>query len=515
MKLQNTLLAAAITAAMSAPTLAADTMRMVLEYKPGQGDAVKTALEGRGITVHRELKRFDSLALEMTKEQFVAMKDVSGIIGIYADTPREMLDTGSMGEISPFGIAQTQADQLNYAGGTKVCIIDSGYDYGHPDLPASAVTGEEDGLAGPWNQDGNGHGTHVAGTIAALGGNGEGVVGVNDDGNIQLHIVRVFDDEGGFAYASSLAGAISDCADAGANVISMSLGGALENPIEERAINQAARDGVLMIAAAGNDGVAWHSYPASYDAVMSVAAVDGGNNHASFSQRTAQVEIAAPGVSTLSTVPRGTGETGVGAVSQNGASFESIPMVGGTIGTVSAPLANCGIGDSACEDASGKICVIERGAISFGDKVANCEAGGGIGAIVYNNAPGIFGGDLGTTSDLVAVSLSQEDGEALEMDMEATISIEPMADYDYKSGTSMATPHVSGIAAKVWSHFPQCSANDIRLALRASAADLGEPGYDYNTGWGLVQTKAAFDYLAANGCKSPNNILRGGDGSAH
>ncbi|SHF98439.1 PA domain-containing protein [Microbulbifer donghaiensis] len=512
MKKQTTLLAAAISAAISLPSLASEPLRLVLEYKPGQGAAVKSALAKKGIEVRRELGDFDSLALTMTKEQLGELKSVSGIAQVYPDTPRRMLDNGGVGEISPYGIAMTQANQLAYAGGTKVCIIDSGYDYGHADLPAANVNGEM-GLSGPWNQDDHSHGTHVAGTIAALG-NGEGVVGVNSDANMNLHIVRVFNAEGSFAYASDLAGAMTDCAAAGANVISMSLGGGLENPLEEKVVEKMSRDGMLLIAAAGNDANATHSYPASYDGVMSVAAIDDGARHAEFSQRTAQVEIAGPGVNTLSTVPRGMGVNGVGTVSQEDSSYEAIPMVGATTGDISAPLADCGLGSAACENVQDSICLIERGEVSFGIKVANCEAGGGIGAIVYNNQPGNFGGDLGGESPLVAVSVSQADGQALVDGMEASISIAPLADYDYKSGTSMATPHVSGVAALVWSHFPQCTGADIRMALRASAKDLGEPGYDYQFGWGLVQAKATYDYLATNGCGVNKGKVYGGDGSA-
>ena len=67
----------------------------------------------------------------------------------------------------------------------------------------------------------------------------------------------------------------------------------------------------------------------------------------------------------------------------------------------------------------------------------------------------------------------------------------------------MATPHVSAVAALVWSHFPGCTGNHIREALRRSALALApsSSGLDYLTGWGLVQARAALDYLAANPCK--------------
>ena len=92
-------------------------------------------------------------------------------------------------------------------------------------------------------------------------------------------------------------------ASAGSTVISMSLGGKYSSPIEEKALDKVARANILMVAAAGNAGEASHSYPASYDSVISVAAVDSTKNHASFSQRSSQIELAAPGVNIFSTVP--------------------------------------------------------------------------------------------------------------------------------------------------------------------------------------------------------------------
>jgi len=71
----------------------------------------------------------------------------------------------------------------------------------------------------------------------------------------------------------------------------------------------------------------------------------------------------------------------------------------------------------------------------------------------------------------------------------------------WASGTSMATPHVTGVAALVWSNHPECSNREIRTALSTSALDIEAEGYDYLTGWGLVQADAANTWLQANPCK--------------
>ena len=72
--------------------------------------------------------------------------------------------------------------------------------------------------------------------------------------------------------------------------------------------------------------------------------------------------------------------------------------------------------------------------------------------------------------------------------------------YGYMSGTSMATPVVSGVAASVWSHFPQCTGEQIRQALKMSAVDAGSPGKDVYFGYGLVNLATAYDYLSQHGC---------------
>jgi serine protease len=289
------------------------------------------------------------------------------------------------GETTPWGIQAVQVEQVAYQGGRKVCIIDTGYALGHPDLQTGRVDGISRG-AGPWQGDASAnhgmhdHGTHVAGTIAGLGRNGQGVVGVIPGGDADLYIARAFNSDGHFVYASDLAGAMQDCAAAGANVVSMSLGGMFETKLDKKVVNQLTRAGVLLIAAAGNDGNSTFSYPASYDAVVSVAALDSNLQHADFSQHTSQVELAAPGVEVLSTIAENNG-------------------------------------------------------------------------------------------------------------------------YDVYDGTSMATPHVAGVAALVWSNFKQCSNWEIRDALNASAKDLGTAGWDAYYGYGLVQARAAVDYLAMHPCK--------------
>jgi subtilisin family serine protease len=260
---------------------------------------------------------------------------------------------------------------------------------------------------------------------------------------------------------------------------------------------------VLLIAAAGNDGDTSISYPAGFADVVSVAAVDSTKTQASFSQSNADVELAAPGVDVLSTVPIG---SQIGAsVAAGNKTYEALPMEGSPLTSASGPLADFGLGDTAVAGSmTGKVCVIQRGSISFAEKVVNCQSSGGVGAIVYNNTGGELNGTLGgTVTSIPSVGTLQSTGQTLlkKVGQTATVAVFRTNDaYASYSGTSMATPHVSGVAALVWSYYPQCTAAQIRNTLDLSAQDLGDPGRDPKYGFGLVQAKAALTRITTLGC---------------
>lgn len=229
---------------------------------------------------------------------------------------------------------------------------------------------------------------------------------------------------------------------------------------------------------------------------MSVAAVDENKAWATFSQYNSAVEIAGPGVGVLSTVPMGSGSQSV--LSVGGVSYAPGDMEGSPKQVATAPLADFGIGDAVNTAVAGKVCLIQRGTVDFATKVSNCQNSGGVGAVVYNNAAGGFGGTLGTTvTTIPSVTASDTEGAAMkaQLGQSATVGVEA-ANYAYFDGSSMATPHVSAVAALVWSYFPTCTATQIRNALNATAQDLGTAGRDTKFGYGLVQAKAAHTYLS-------------------
>lgn len=321
-----------------------------------------------------------SSVAELNPRQLKALLSDPQVKYIESDPKRYLYDVITpMAQSTPYGITMVQANLVSdaNAANTKVCIIDTGYSLNHADLPGAGVSGFAFSGHGSWSSDGNGHGTHVAGTMVALDNN-NGVLGVLPSAQAEVHIVKIFNDSGNWTFASDLIEGIQSCQDAGAKVVNMSLGGGSASQAEQTAMNNFYADGMLLVAAAGNDGNTSLSYPASYDAVVSVAAVDSSRNLASFSQRNAQVELAGPGVAVNST---------------------------------------------------------------------------------WNN-----GG------------------------------------YNSISGTSMASPHVAAVAALVWSNHPQCTATQIRSALTATAQDRGTAGRDNSFGFGIVQAKAATDYLTTKGC---------------
>jgi len=270
-----------------------------------------------------------------------------------------------------------------------VAVVDTGVQYDHPDL-SSNMWKNSDGTygcnyvnfygtysssCGNTNvKDDNGHGTHVAGIVAATINNGIGVAGISQS---SIMAVKVLDYRGS-GYWSWIAYGIQWATDHGAKIINLSLAGSSASQTLQNAVTYAYGGGVLLVAAAGNSG-GTIQYPASYDQVIAVTAVDQNSNIASFSSRGSKAELTAPGVSVYSTY--------------------------------------------------------------YGSK------------------------------------------------------------YTSMSGTSMAAPFVSGVAALVWSVDSSLSRDAVRSLLGSTADDLGSPGRDSYYGYGRVNAYGAV--LAAGGTPPP------------
>jgi serine protease len=492
-----------------ASTAPGETARVYVQFEAGKKAEVGQALGKAGAEFHYEFDDLNTFVVTLPQAALNGISKNPNVVLIEEDAPRYL----NAQEV-PYGIDMVQArdvwdanrDGVIDAGaptgaGRTVCIIDSGLYTGHEDLAGVNVIG---GYPTGWNTDGCGHGTHVAGTIAAAN-NALGVVGVSP-GELNLYIVKVFGDACSWTYSSTLVDAANRCEAAGANVINMSLGSATKSKTEENAFQNLYNKGVLSIAAAGNDGSTRLHYPASHPSVVSVAAIDSDKLVADFSQKNSQVELAAPGVDVLSTVPWVTDVS----LTVDGVKYTANPIEFAANGTTSGGLVNGG----KCTTTgswSGKVVLCERGDISFYDKVRNVQNSGGTAAVIYNNEPGNFFGTLGAgnSSTIPAISLSQADGQYLVAN-KLTVTgyvvntiTKPGSGYEAWSGTSMATPHVSGVAAVVWSANISWSNAQIRDALQKTAQDLGAAGKDNSYGYGLVQAKSALTFLGGGGEPPP------------
>jgi serine protease len=508
-------LAAAVGLTLAGAALADDD-RYIIQFAPGAAGAGVAAVQALGGEIKVDLteRSVNAVAVSIPGQALTGLQNNPNIINIEADGRLY-----PMADEVPYGIEMVQAHLVSdqFAGNQNICVIDSGYHIGHVDLQSHNVTGDNLPGSGDPFIDPCGHGTHVTGTISALA-NGGGVLGVLPSGNVALHIVKVFGNDSwtsgscGWSYSSDLISAAYECADAGSNVINMSLGGGSASSAAAQAFQDLYDQGILSVAAAGNSGNTAYSYPASYDAVISVAAIDSSKSLASFSQRNSQVELAAPGVGVMSTTPFADAEVTVG-----NDSYAASPMDRSAQTTAEGNLVYGGLCTSA-GNWSGQTVLCERGEISFSDKVSNVQSGGGAAAIIYNNEPGGFMGTLdcsgpphGSCSSIPAVSISQADGQHLvgnELGNSAfvsTVEVIPGDGYAAWNGTSMASPHVAAVAALIWSYAPDATPGEIREALAMTAEDLGTPGRNNEFGYGLVQAQAALDYLAGdNGGGDPD-----------
>jgi len=223
---------------------------------------------------------------------------------------------------------------------------------------------------------------------------------------------------------------------------------------------------------------------------------------ASFSNFGPDQEVVAPGVQVFSTMPRGFGR--VTTVTEADKTFASndVEFSPTTSGPLTGPLVECGLADSATscsgKPASGAwIALINRGAITFGAKVQNAMAQGAAAAIIANNdtvnKDDVGNFTLGAAGTWIpTVSVSFNSGVSIRRQGLGAGSVNiATADWDFNDGTSMATPHVSAVAALAWSVNPGLSNAQIRAILSSTATDLGARGRDDLYGSGLVQADAA------------------------
>lgn len=192
-----------------------------------------------------------------------------------------------------------EAWTVTTGGGTKVAIVDSGVASDNPDI-APKVVARANFSGTATGEDNYGHGTHVAGIVAATADNTIGVAGVCP--GCTILDAKVLNDSGSGS-SSAIANGINWAVNNGAKVINMSLGQRVSSRTLEAAVNNAWNAGAVIVAAAGNAGTQAKIYPGAYPNVIAVAATDNNDAKASFSTYGNWVDVAAPGVNVYSTFP--------------------------------------------------------------------------------------------------------------------------------------------------------------------------------------------------------------------
>jgi len=301
-------------------------VKVLIGFSQVIASADEKAMKNEGTIIRRKYNRIPVISAEVPERAIGLLRRLRGVSFVEKDGR-----VYTLAQTLPWGVDRVNADTVhsyNKGTGVKVGIIDTGIDLDHTDL---AVAGDVTFVSGTTSgDDDHGHGTHVAGTVAALD-NDYGVAGVAPEA--ELYAIKVLDSRGS-GYWSDVVAGIEWAMDHGLQVINLSLGGTSGSTALETVCNVAYEAGVLIVAAAGNSGNTWGFgdrviFPAKYDTVMAVAATDSSDERASFSSTGPDVEIAAPGVSIYSTNRSNTYTT------KNGTSMAS-PHVAGVAALVIA-----------------------------------------------------------------------------------------------------------------------------------------------------------------------------------
>jgi serine protease len=509
-------IAAAAIILVSTALSAGDAQRYLIATKRplGNGALAGIVKDARAGNV-RAFRTFTGFAATLTAAQVTALRESTDIRWIEPVIERHAAATerNRNGQTIPYGIDAVHAREAwagRMVGNVNVAVLDTGIDFRHDELSAIYKGGYN-----VWSRDttppmdDGGHGTHVAGTVAAAD-NTSGVVGIAP--HVRLWGVKVLNSAGSGSNETIIEGidwVVAKKKELGGNwIINLSLGSPKPSIAESESVAKAVDAGVLIVAAAGNESTPTAKgaviYPAAYPGVVAVGAVDDTETVASFSNQGPQLDFVAPGVAILSTVPLGSNF--VSSVASANRTYTSAALEAAANGTVTAEFVNCGLGHPHQFPPSvrGRIAVIKRGELTFAAKARNAVEAGARAVVIYNNNSLPINWTLQSDTDLwsyeyqfpIVVSMTKTDGESLvQQSGEITVKIDP-DDYAVYSGTSMAAPHVAGAAALLWSMAPHAKAADIVNALTTTAVDRGVGGFDPAYGAGVIDIFAAAKQLA-------------------
>jgi subtilisin family serine protease len=525
------------------PLTAATTSRYLVATRHGARAASLRVLHSfseSGDFAERGVRSFhviDGFAADLTDDEAAALRRSPDVRYVSKVVERHIADAGANvgralqpapdaspylhAQTIPYGIDMVHARDVwpltKGSDTVNVAVLDTGIDYKHIDLAAHYAGGYNTFKQNNDPFDDHKHGTHVSGTIGALD-NALGVVGVAP--NVKLWALKVLDYQGKGSdetIVAALDWVMAKKHEIGGNwIISLSLGSRDSSDIEQEGFFRAINEGMLVVAAAGNDASMALSYPAAYPGVLAVGAVDTKGVRADFSNEGPTLGVVAPGVDVVSTVPTDS-TPAANLTADNGTSFTAYQVTGSPLTDLTGQVVNCGTGrpQDFPMNVSGRIAVMQRGdSLTFSEKVRNAKAAGAVAAVIYNNGVSSSSGWSLIRPDCtpqgcvpyvpdvnfdwpLTIALSYDDGQKLLNSGTRTVTIGAWKDsYATLSGTSMATPHVSGVAALLWSLAPKATAAQVRDAITATAHDLGDPGYDPAYGYGLIDALAAAKQIA-------------------
>jgi thermitase len=270
--------------------------------------ASRTAPAAIGAQVVQELPEIGVLRLRLPKGLSVerAIQQLRGSSGVVFAEPNYLLRLAHIPN-DPMYPLQWNLPKISSEAGWDVsrgsssvliAIVDTGADLDHPDLAAKLVQGYDFVNGDSVPEDDHGHGSHVAGIAASATNNAVGIAGVGYDCRL-LPIKSMGSD--GTGSTSDVAAGVNWAVTQGAKVVCLSLGSTSTSSTMSAAVSNAWNNGVLVVAAAGNDGSQQQFYPAAYPNAIAVGASDSNDQRASFSNFGAWVDVAAPGTSIRST----------------------------------------------------------------------------------------------------------------------------------------------------------------------------------------------------------------------
>lgn len=417
-------------------------------------------------------------------------------------------------ELEPYWLRATGINKLpNTAHSVPICVIDSGVDASHSDLPQN-MTGYHSAYAGFWNKDALSHGTHITGIIAAKE-NGKGVKGALSNGAVSLHVsklIQTANAKNSAISGGSLIESIEICANSGAKIINMSLSGTQFSPMTVKVIDRLSYDrGIIFVGAAGNHGSAAKKraglyndalhYPASYHNVVSVGALNTSGSVASFSPTNGKVDFVAPGTKIISTANRHYSVTEKVTLSNDFGQSTALAFTQIDTG-INKPSKNVSLTEQCLFTLSNTDVSELRGHRRLSELTQqailnselNCEnSGGNVHVVTYprDNQANLYGLDYLTEFPTVLL----HDWPVIDISNVRLTIDSYQSHYLVGAGTSQAAAIISGGIAKLWSQNPQWDREQIIQALRYASHDLGASGKDMVYGYGLPDFSKALTYL--------------------